>query len=142
VIRVFALLPLLFLLACADTAYRFERIDGAEPVALPLKLERFSGQRDGASVKAQARLVDGDNVITMDIDLFLRPPAEFRAGAYHGTIDGKMVVGTVECPSLTFQGGQTALPNVGGVFVLNGTDNRPLFRVRIPATMLTAPPVR
>ena len=44
--------------------------------------------------------------------------------------------GGVECPSLIFQGGQTALPTVGGVFILKDERNRPLYRVRIPATGL------
>jgi hypothetical protein len=42
----------------------------------------------------------------------------------------------VECPSLTFLGGQTALPNVGGVFILKDEKNRPVYRVRIPATQM------
>jgi hypothetical protein len=50
-----------------------------------------------------------------------------------------MVSGSVECPSLTFQGGQTALPNVGGVFVLKDRMNQPVYRIRVPATMLTHP---
>ena len=72
----------------------------------------------------------------MNVDLYLRPPAEFRSGTYQAMIGGKVTSGVVECPSLTFQGGQTALPTVGGVFILKDERNRPLYRVRIPATML------
>jgi hypothetical protein len=140
--RILTLLPLTFVLACVDNSYRFEKIDAGEPVALPLKLEQFVGVRDGAAVKAQARFADGNDVVTMDITLFLRPPAEFRSGSYQGMVEGKMISGSVDCASLTFQGGQTALPNVGGVFMLNGMDNRPLYRVRIPATMLASVPLR
>jgi hypothetical protein len=72
----------------------------------------------------------------MNAVVFLRPPAEFRSGTYEATINGKTNAGTVDCPSLTFQGGQTALPTVGGVFVLKDEQGRPLYRVRIPATTL------
>ena len=67
--------------------------------------------------------------------VYLRPPAEFQSGTYQATVGGKTTSGNVECPSLTFQGGQTALPAVGGVFILKDGD-RPLYRVRIPATTL------
>jgi hypothetical protein len=135
--RCFSLfLLLLLMLGCADTGYRFERIDGDQATALPLKLDGFYGLRDGASVTAEARFVDGADMVTMDIMLYLRPPAEFRSGTYQGVIGGKTISGSVECPSLTFLGGQTALPNVGGVFILKDADNRPAYRVRIPATTL------
>jgi len=127
----------LFVFACTNTDYRFERIDGDQSGALPLKLAGFYGLRDGATVKAEANFVDGNDTVVMNIVLFLRPPAEFQSGTYQASIGGKMTSGDVECPSLTFQGGQTALPNVGGLFILKDADNRPLYRVRIPATMLS-----
>jgi len=133
------LFAFVFTYACANNQYRFEQIDRDPAVALPLKLTEFSGLRDGAAVNAEARFGDGNDSVTMTIMLVLRPPAEFRSGAYHGIIGGKMVSGTVECPSLDFQGGQTALPAVGGTFILKD-GNRPAYRVRIPATQLTRRP--
>jgi hypothetical protein len=131
------LTTLVGLVACGNSDFRFERIDGDHSVTLPLKLDGFYGLRDGASVKAEAHFVDGNDVVTMNIALYLRPPAEFVSGTYQATIAGKVTSGNVECPSLAFQGGQTALPAVGGVFILKDQNNRPLYRVRIPATMLT-----
>jgi hypothetical protein len=122
---------------CADTSFRFERIDGTDPVTLPLNFEGFAGRRDGANVTAEARFAGGGDSVTMTINLYLRPPAEFRSGTYQGMLGGKMISGNVECPSLAFQGGQTALPTVGGVFVLKDEANRPRYRVRIPATTLS-----
>lgn len=135
--RILVLFTLISFGACASTEYRFERLDGEKATALPLKLEGFYGLRDGAVVNAEARFGDGPDVVTMNIAIFLRPPAEFRSGAYRATIGGTTMSGTVECPSLAFLGGQTALPNVGGLFVLKDEQNRPKYRVRIPATMLT-----
>jgi hypothetical protein len=134
---VLLLFALMCLLGCMNTEDRFERIDGDKYVALPLKLDGLYGLRDGGLVKAEARFVDGGDMVTMYMTLFLRPPAEFQSGTYQAVIGGKMNSGTVECPSLTFQGGQTALPTVGGVFILKDENNRPLYRVRIPATTLT-----
>src|SRR5262245_16525364 len=124
-------------LGCANTEYRFEQIDRDPPAVLPLQFAGLYGIRDGSSVKAQAEFVNGEDSVVMDIALYLRPPVEFQSGTYKGTIGGKVVSGSVDCPSLTFQGGQTALPTVGGLFILKTEDGRPLYRVRIPATMLT-----
>jgi len=87
-------------------------------------------------VKAQGRFINGNDTAVMNINLLLRPPAEFQSGTYESVIGGKSNAGTVECPSLDFQGGQTALPTVGGVFVMKDASNRPLYRVRIPPTTL------
>ena len=135
--RISIFLLLLSLAGCADASYRFERQDGETFVSLPLKLEGFYGLRDGATVNAEARFADGADQVTMKIAIFLRPPAEFRSGTYEGMIGGQSVSGSVDCPSLSFLGGQTALPNVGGLFILKDDQNRPGFRVRIPSTMLT-----
>jgi hypothetical protein len=134
---ILVLLICLSLSSCTGTEYRFERIDVEPPVGLSLKFDGLAGVRDGASVKVQGRFVDGGDVVNMRFDLYLRPPAEFRSGTFDGIIGGQPVSGTVDCPSLSFQGGQTALPTVGGVFVLKGQANRPLYRVRIPSTQLT-----
>jgi hypothetical protein len=124
--------------ACSSRDYRFERIDGDQTVALPFELVGFHGQRDGASVKAEATFGDGNDTVVMNIVLFLRPPAEFQSGTYQAVIGGKTISGAVECPSLDFQGGQTALPSVGGLFVLKNVNGQPAYRVRIPARTLMA----
>src|SRR6266436_3379459 len=107
-------LPLLLVLVstvgCANTEYRFERIDGPQPSVLPFKFDGIRGVRDGASVNAEARFSDGADVITMNITLRLVPPPEFGSGRYEGTIGGKTAAGRVECPSLTFFGGQADQP--------------------------------
>jgi len=128
----------LLLLNCANRDYRFERINGDSRVTLPFKLEGLYGARDGASVRAQARFVDGMDFVTMDINTYLRPPAEFQSGTYSASIGGRNITGAVECPSLAFQGGQTALPAIGGVFVLKDEQNRPIYRITIPARPLTS----
>jgi len=135
--RIPLVLALLLLIGCAENEYRFERIDGPQVITLPFKLDGIHGVRDGASVNAEARFTDGADVLTMNIALYLVPPPEFRTGRYEGTIGGKTIAGEVECPSITFFGGQADQPSVGGVFILKDEQKRPLYRVRIPATPMT-----
>jgi hypothetical protein len=137
--RVFPLFALLLISGCANPRFRFEQIDRDPPVVLPLSFDGFYGLRDGATVNAEARFSGGNDSVTMNVVLFLRPPAEFQSGRYQGIIDGKMISGSVECLSLSFQGGQTALPAVGGIFVLK-RENSPSYRVTIPAAQLARRP--
>jgi hypothetical protein len=134
--KLISLLVLISAFGCARAEYRFERIDSNPPVTLPLKFDGLYGLRDGSVVKAEGLFVDGRDAVTMRLVVYLRPPAEFQSGTYQAMIGGKMTSGSVECPSLTFQGGQTALPTVGGVFILKDETNRPLYRIMIPAAQL------
>ena len=135
--RFFLVVALISLAGCASPEPRFERMNGEQAAALPLKLDGFYGMRDGERVNAEARFADGADLVTIKLKVFLRPPAEFSSGTYQGMIGGKMIMGRVECPSLTFQGGQEALPTVGGTFLLKDDQDRNAYRVKIPATTLT-----
>src|SRR4051812_37548035 len=119
-------LILVSILGCANTEYRFERINGSQPMTLPFKFDGIHGIRDGASVKAEARFSDGVDVLTMNIALHLVPPPEFVAGTYEGNIGGKATAGRVECVSLTYLGGQADVPSVGGLFILKDQQDRPV----------------
>ncbi len=135
--RLYLLFVLMSTVGCANTEYRFERIDGPQPSTLPFKFSGIRGVRDGASVNAEARFADGADFIVMNITLHLVPPPEFRSGIYEATIGGKTTMGSVECTSLTYLGGQADQPSVGGVFILKDGQNLPLYRVRLPATPMT-----
>ena len=135
--RICLLLAFVSMAGCTNTDYRFEGIDGAQPTPLPFKLEGIQGVRDGAVVNAQARFSHGADVLTMNITLQLVPPPEFRSGRYEGTIGEKTIAGRVESTAVTFFGGQADQPSVGGVFILKDEQDRPVYRVRIPATPMT-----
>jgi hypothetical protein len=131
-----SLLLLLLLAGCVNREYRFERLDGDQPIEMPLKLEGLYGLRDGALVNAEGRFADGPDVVTMNFSVNLGPPPQFRSGTYEAIIGGKRSAGSVDCPSLSYFGDQSASPTVGGLFVLKDENNRPAYRVRIPAATL------
>ena len=117
------------LAGCANSDYRFERVDGDQAISIPMKFDSLYGARDGEIVTAEARFSNGDDSAQMNIRLYLAPPAEFVSGTYRITTGGKTVEGMVECLSLDYQGGQAAVPSVGGRFVL-----KPGYRVTFPST--------
>jgi len=120
----------MFLLAgCANSEYRFDRMDGGQPVPILMKFDSLYGARDGDSVTAEARFSNGNDSAQLNVRLFLRPPAEFVSGTYRVTSGGKTVEGIVECLSLDYQGGQGSVPSMGGKFVL-----KPDYRIVLPST--------
>ena len=131
------ILTFVLLAGCAGNEYRFERIDGPQVITLPFKLDGIRGVRDGATVNAEARFSAGSDFLTMKITLYLVPPPEFRSGTYEGNVGGKPVAGETDASSVMYFGGQADQPSLGGVFIFKDEQNRPLYRVRIPATPMS-----
>jgi len=121
---------------CSRAEFQFERIEGNSSM-VPLKLTGLQGTRDGATVHVQASFADGNDTGQMTLVLQLNPTAECRSGTHRVEIDGQTTEGPVECSSVSFLGGQNALPSVGGVFILKDAQSRPVYRVRIPTTTMT-----
>jgi hypothetical protein len=124
---IFLFLPLLF--GCANSEYRFEKLENGKPVQMPMKFDSLYGARDGDMVRAEARFSAGEDNVQMDVRLHLVPPAEFVSGTYRMMIDGRVIEGMVECLALDYQGGQNSVPSMGGRFLL-----KPDYRVTFPST--------
>lgn len=129
---IFAMTP-----GCANKEPRVERIDGGQAVQLPLKLEAIPGTRDGGSVTAAPLFTNATDSLQMDLQVRLGPPIIFVSGSYRADFGGYRSEGPVICDSLSFLGGQTALPSVGGVFRLQDSAGHTIYRVSLPATQTT-----
>lgn len=124
--------------ACANKEYRVERIDGTQSVRVSLQFAFMVGERDGELVRAAPVFKDGKDGLRLDLRVRLGPPITFVAGTYHGTIGNREIEGPVVSDSLSFLGGQNALPSVGGVFRLqDNSTGRTVFRVTMPPTPIT-----
>ena len=134
----FALLVIfaVYLTACVRHEYRFERIDGTQSIATPLKFDSLYGIRDGDSVKAELKFSAGSDSARIRLVLHLGPPAQFTSGVYRVSIGGATSEGMVTCDSLTYLGGQGDVPSIGGAFVLNDAENRPAYRILMPPTRM------
>lgn len=114
---------------CANSDYRFDKIEDGKTIQLPLKFDSLYGARDGDMVTAEARFSSGGDNAQMNVRLRLVPPAEFVSGTYRVTVGGQTIEGIVECLSLDYQGGQNSVPSMGGRFIL-----KPDYRVTFPST--------
>jgi hypothetical protein len=132
--RLFTASLLIILTSCVNSEYRFERIDDGQATSLPLRFDSLYGVRDGDSVKAEARFKDGQDSAQVNIEVRLGPPVQFASGSYRANIRGRGTEGPVSCDSLSFLGGQAAVPSVGGIFVLKDSAGHSLYRITMPST--------
>jgi hypothetical protein len=104
-----------------------EDLGGARAVA-NFALRSLQGTRDGERLEVLALYGDGSRDLSVRLHFRVTPPARLESGAWTG-LAGE---GHVRERSVTFLGGQSGPPSIGGRFDLIGPDHRPLYRITIP----------
>ncbi len=122
---------------CAPTSPGLERYEGSEWVEVgPVVVESMSGQRDGADVRANGVFTHGEDRMTLSLEFVLGPPARFVRGTHNSRIAGQVVESPVSSESVTFLGGQSDAPSIGGVFLFENPADGSRYRLRFPPTLL------
>jgi hypothetical protein len=111
-----------------------ESLGGSSDVS-SFELRALKGTRDGEHLEVHALYGGGAQDIDVRLQFNVTPPARLTSGMWTGTA-GK---GEVRQRSVTFLGGQSGPPSIGGRFDLIGPDSRPLYRVTIPLQELKQP---
>jgi hypothetical protein len=105
-----------------------EDLAGAEPDASKFVLQSLKGTRDGDRLEVLALFSDQTRSLRMTMHFKVTPPTKLENGTWTG-LAGE---GTVRERSVTFLGGQSGAPSIGGRFDLVGPGDRPLYRITIP----------
>ena len=96
-------------------------------------LKSCSGTRDGDRLDVRAVFGDGSgSTLSLTLQFKVTPPTRLESGTWSG-LGGQ---GSVRQRSVTFLGGQSGPPSIGGRFDLIGTDSQPVYRVTIPLQQL------
>jgi hypothetical protein len=130
-----AVLGLIILSGCGSRPTKpVENLGSANDVS-SLALRSLEGIRDGE--RLEVRAVYGDDSRTLQVDMLFNvtPPARLVSGTWSGLASE----GTVRERSVTFLGGQSGPPSIGGRFDLIGPDDRPHYRVTVPLQELKHP---
>jgi hypothetical protein len=104
-----------------------ERVGGAQDVSA-FALRSLEGGRDGERLEVQAVYGDGTGTLLVRLRFDVTPPARLTSGTWSGLASE----GRVRQRSMTFLGGQSGAPSIGGRFDLSGPDDRTLYRISIP----------
>lgn len=124
-----AALIILLLAGCRTKDARpVEDLDGGRDVSR-FVLTSIKGTRDGDRLAVQAVFggAAGER-IQVDLRFTVGVPTSLKSGTWTGLGSG----GGVKERSVTFLGGQSGPPSIGGRFDLLTPDGNPLYRVTIP----------
>ena len=103
------------------------------------RVESVSGVRDGDRLEARVLLVAGSDTLEMEMRFRICVPTRLERGRYRWSQRGGTKEGPVSEKSVTFLGGQSDRPNLGGVFELGSPDGVPQYRVRLPTVEVGRP---
>jgi len=98
-----------------------------------MHLDAARGTRDGDRLSAQLLITDSSNILTMDLHFQVTPPTHLDSGSWKFS---RGISGGVEARSVTFLGGQSGPPSLGGTFDLLDPQGRAIYRVHLPTTQL------
>ena len=99
-------------------------------------LHSMSGMRDGDNLRARVVFAGDNSTLTMDLRFRLGVPTRLESGKYLWEQGNQITRGNVTARSVTFLGGQSGQPSIGGVFELQSSDVS-LYEIRLPSHELT-----
>jgi hypothetical protein len=101
---------------------------GRGPDVSAFVLRLLKGTRDGDVLVVRAEYGADAQRLSVDLRFRVTPPTRLESGTWAG-LGGE---GTVRERSVTFLGGQSGPPSIGGKFELINPGGRALYRITIP----------
>ncbi len=123
---------------CGPGELRIETLPG-ETVVTGYRVESVSGVSDGDRMGARIILVSGSDKLEMQMHFRIGVPTRLESGQYRWSRSGQISEGNVSERSVTFLGGQSDRPNLGGVFELRSAAGSPQYKVRLPVSEVAQP---
>jgi hypothetical protein len=136
--RVFLIAPLLIAACGSSGKAKIENLQDSRELT-SYRLKSVTGTRDGDLFKAQVVFASGLSVLTMKMRFRIGVPTHLESGVYRWRRDGQLLEGPIAERSVTFLGGQSGRPGLGGTFTLLSPGGRPLYEVTVPTSEVTRP---
>ena len=131
-----AIVSLLVLTGCGSRHSNPVEDLGGKSDASAFVLRSVKGTRDGERLHVQAFYQAGaSQSLQVDLQFNVTPPARLSSGSWNGP-EGEV---RVRQRSVTFLGGQSGPPSIGGKFDLIGRNDQPMYRITIPLQELKQP---
>ncbi|MFQ5930486.1 MAG: hypothetical protein ACE5MK_12390 [Acidobacteriota bacterium] len=94
----------------------------------------LTGRRDGDRLPVRVVFKASSSNLLMDLRFRIGVPTRLESGQYYWERHDEILEGGVRARSVTFLGGQSDNPNLGGVFELLSTGSAPIYKVTLPTT--------
>jgi hypothetical protein len=118
---------------------RVEKIEGSMQRVLPDRMQSLTGVRDGDVLKARLAFASDGSELVMDMLFRIGVPTRLETGRYRWQRKEGTIEGPVEAESVTFLGGQSDGPSLGGDFLLLSSNGVRLYKVIVPTTIVSKP---
>ena len=99
----------------------------------------LEGRRDGDRLPVRLVFEAPSSKLRMDLLFRIGVPTRLESGQYQWERQDEVLEGRVRASSVTFLGGQSDNPNLGGVFQLLSATGEPIYQVRLPTSEVKRP---
>ncbi len=101
----------------------------------------LEGRRDGDRLPVRLVFEAPSSNLRMDLLFRIGVPTRLESGQYHWEGQDEVLGGPVRASSVTFLGGQSDNPNLGGVFQLLSASGEPIYKVTLPTSEVKRPEI-
>lgn len=136
--RVRLLLCIVLFCCAGPREAKIEALEGGKELGSYRK-KLLVGIRDGDILRVKLVFADSSSLLTMNMRFRIGVPTRLLNGHYHWRHGGGILEGSVRASSVTFLGGQSDLPNLGGVFRLLSPAGSALYKVTLPTSEVARP---
>lgn len=132
------LIAWVLILSCAADEVKVELLDpgGESP---PYQWGSLTGIRDGDILETETVLVSDQGNLQMTMRFRIGVPTRLERGRFLWQKEGGVERGTITERSVTFLGGQSDQPSIGGIFELISYERRGRYKVILPTRQLSPP---
>jgi hypothetical protein len=125
------LFSLVLLLSCGAQKHPpLEDLSHREDLSF-FKLDSITGTRDGDRLDTQAIYTDSSSILDVEMHFEIGMPTRLSAGTWRWTRNNTVTNGTVAQHDISFLGGQSGAPSLGGAFDLL-QDGAARYRIHLP----------
>jgi len=103
------------------------------------QMTSLTGRRDGDRLPVQLVFEASSSSLRMDLLFRIGVPTRLEFGQYQWNRQDEVLEGLVGASSVTFLGGQSDNPNLGGVFQLFSASGVPTYKVTLPTSEVKRP---
>lgn len=101
----------------------------------------LAGRRDGDRLPVRLVFEAPSSNLRLDLLFRIGVPTRLESGQYHWEGQDEVLRGRVRASSVTFLGGQSDNPNLGGVFQLLSASGDPIYQVTLPTSEVKRPEI-